>query len=676
MLVYPKRILLMNSKTLLLLVLMCITLGLWGCDDVPADAEGTVQLAGVVRDLGTGLVVQNATVFLNAGGVVDSVVTGTDGTFIFELNATALDDGGTLTVWKSGYEVKAVNVPDAGTTAFDIALRADLTNSALIVGTLRDSVTLYPLRNGQVILTLPGVVDQFITLTDGNFRLTADLVDRDSLPVTLTSVKDGYKTHSQRVTVYRGQTKNLGNVLMQVDAGSSVATVLGRVIDNTSRNPVNNATVTLSTPIFTDSVVTGGDGSFSFTINLQGLSSVAGNVRVAKSGYRTNNYNFSVNAGETYTQDITILRDTTTGVPRDSAGTGNAHSIALVSLSTREISVYGVGGTESSIIIWEVRDSLGFPIDIDHRDTVNFSLTGVPAGGVQGAYVSPASAMTNVSGRVATTINSGTISGVMQFTASLRRESDGVLIQSTPVVITVNAGLPDQAHFSIAAAEFNFPAWDWVGRTDQITVQAGDKYSNPARLNTAVYLNTTGGIIPASGFTNSNGQASVNLLSGNPDPVDPTFGPGFAWVRAFSVGENGQSVQDSILILFSGTASISGISPSSFVVNNASGRTSGPISFIVADQNGNPLSQGTRIQVTLQYTPPPLSQVNLSVTGDVDVTLGDTQAWGVGTTQFSFEVVDQSEFPLTAPMPVTATIKVTGRNGNPPLRSVSGTIGG
>jgi hypothetical protein len=666
----------MNSKFLVLLVALCFALGVWGCEDVPPDAAGTVKIAGVVRDLSTSAVIQNATVFINAGGTLDSVVTGTDGSFTFEVGVNALADGGTITVKKSGYEVKDVNVPNANATSFDISLKPDLSNSALIVGTLRDSTTLYPLRGGTVILTLPGVVDQFVTLNDGNFRLVADLVDRDSLPVTLTTVKDGYKTKSFGVTVHRGQTKDVGNVLMQVDGGSSVVTVLGRIIDNTSHNPVNNAMVTLATPIYTDSVATGGDGSFSFTVNLQGLSSVAGTVKAAKSGYRTNSYNFSANAGDTFTQDLTILRDTTTGVPIDSAGTGNAHSIALISLSSREISVYGVGGTESSVIIWEVRDSLGFPIDIDHRDTVMFSLSGVPTTGANPAYVSPSTAMTNVSGRVATTINSGTVSGVMQFVASLRRESDGQVISSTPVVITVNAGLPDQVHFSLAPVEYNFPGLDWLGRTDRITVQVGDKYSNPVKTNTAVYFNTTGGIINASGFTNPDGQASVDLHSGAPRPSDPTYGNGFAWTRAMTVGENGATVQDSILILFSGFAEISGVSPSTFAVNAASGHTSGPISFTVSDANGNPLSQGTHIQVTLQYTPPPNTTINLTVNGDIDVTLGDTQAKGIGTTQFSFSVVDQSAPALGSPIPVTATIKVTSRNGNPPVRSINGTIGG
>ena len=57
---------------------LCLALGVWGCEDVAPNAGGTVKISGVVRDLGTSELVQNATVFLNAGGVLDSVVTGTN----------------------------------------------------------------------------------------------------------------------------------------------------------------------------------------------------------------------------------------------------------------------------------------------------------------------------------------------------------------------------------------------------------------------------------------------------------------------------------------------------------------------------------------------------------------------------------------------------------------------
>jgi len=446
--------------------------------------------------------------------------------------------------------------------------------------------------------------------------------------------------------------------------------VVGHVYDAQSRQPILSATVLLNSPIVTDSIRTPADGAYSFTVDLQGLPSLAASLTASKTGYRSRSSNVFFASGVLATQDIFLDRDTTTGVTRDS-GTALAHSIALVNVATNQISVYGVGGTESSIITWEVRDSLGFPIDIDHRDTVAFSLIGTPVTG--GAYISPAFALTNASGRVATIINSGTVSGVLQVVASLHRESDNYTVTSTPVLITVNAGLPDLNHFSVGPALFNFPGLDWINRTDQIIVQVGDKYTNPVKKNTAVYFSTTGGIIDASGFTDVAGHATVNVYSGAPRPSDAILGPGFAYITATTLGENGATISKSFPILFSGISQISAPVPGSFAV--AAGGSSGDITFTVSDENGNPLAAGTTINVELQYVPPPNSQVNLTVTGNVNVILGDTQIRGAGTTDFRFRVVDQTVGGVPSRINATVVIKVTSPNGNPADRQLSGTIG-
>ena len=75
----------------------------------------------------------------------------------------------------------------------------------------------------------------------------------------------------------------------------------------------------------------------------------------------------------------------------------------------------------------------------------------------------------------------------------------------------------------------------------------------------------------------------------------------------------------------------------------------------------------------LQYTPPPNSQLNFSVTGDVGITLGDTQAKGPGTTQFTFQVVDQTG-ATHAQVPVTAVIHTEGPNGTPANVNVVGAV--
>jgi hypothetical protein len=668
----------MTSRLILVLVSICLIFGVWNCEDIPptgtpggAPTASTAHLTGFVHDVSTNSVLANASVSLTVSGVTNSVTTGTDGIFRFEIDLAANEVADAiLTIRKNGYVGRSLEFGVAKDTTVDVGLTVDLSTSATIVGVVRDSLTLYPLRNTSILVALPGVTDGATTPVDGSFLIYADLVDRDSLPVTFTAFHDGYKTKQLRLMLHKGKTTNLGGVLLSVDVASTIAQILGRVLDSQSSLPITNAKVTVITNLVVDSVLTSVAGDFSFAIDLQGLASISGLLKFEKPGYKPQAFNFTVPAGQAISQTFTMDRDTTTGV-RDSSATGSAHSIAFIGMSSSQISVYGVGGTEATILTWEVRDSLGFPIDFDHRDTVEFSINGAPVGG--GAYVSPSSSQTNASGRVSTTVNSGTVSGVIQFVATLRRNSDGAIISSTPVIITVNAGLPDQAHFTIGFDQFNFPGWDWVNHTDGVLVQVGDRYSNPVKVGTAVYFSTTGGLIDASGFTDASSHARVTLYSGNPRPVDPGAGIGFGRITASTIGENGVTVNSSGLILFSGISQISNLSPTSFAV--ARGGSSGDITFTVSDENGNPLSATTHISVTLQYTPPPNSQVNLVANGDVDVTLGDTQAKGAGSTQFSFRVVDQTIGGVTSQVPVTVVIKVTSPNGNPADRQISGTIG-
>ena len=89
--------------------------------------------------------------------------------------------------------------------------------------------------------------------------------------------------------------------------------------------------------------------------------------------------------------------------------------------------------------------------------------------------------------------------------------------------------MPDQAHFSLGPAKRNFPGLNLFGTTNVISVIVGDKYSNPVRVGSSVYFDTSHGIIEGSTITNSQGQGSVTLISANPLPPD-----GIAHIRAFT----------------------------------------------------------------------------------------------------------------------------------------------
>ena len=430
--------------------------------------------------------------------------------------------------------------------------------------------------------------------------------------------------------------------------------------------PIQNAQVRLaSTSVnMIDSTNLEGDYYFEFTLDTTQELSVT--LTVKKEGYKDiSPLSFSVRAGNTYPVPTFILElDTTTTIGGGGGGTppgsGMPQTIAFIGPQTIDLKVYGVGGTETAIIVYEVRDSLGFPISLSRRDTVDFALEGPPVLG--GAYVSPAWAITNASGRVATTVNSGTIAGVVQIVASLHRESDGKVVTSTPTRVVINAGLPDQQHFSIGPAQFNFAAYNWIGRTNNITVQVGDKYSNPVHQGTAVYFNTTGGIITAARYTDIKGQAVATLYSGNPLPDynAPGFGPGYAWVYAQTIGENGIVVKDSVIILFSGLANIT-VNPTAINVARGGSQT---FAVNISDQNGNPLAPGTRITTTIEFSPPEGTNWAAKVGGLPDDPLGDYLFRGPGRTDFVLTVVDATPGGTPDVMPVVVKIAVSGANGN------------
>ncbi len=354
------------------------------------------------------------------------------------------------------------------------------------------------------------------------------------------------------------------------------------------------------------------------------------------------------------------------GIVTGGGGTGPANTIAFVGLSSNTLSISGVGGVETALLTWEVRDSLGVGVDTTHKATVTFSIVG-PGGG---EYVSPASIVSGAFGRVQTTVNSGTKAGAIQVVAQTIVGSK--IIRATPVLINIFGGLPDQAHFTIGSVKLNFPGFDINNLTNDIIVNVGDKFSNPVKLGTAVYFNTTGGIITTSAFTDDKGIARATLISANPKPVDAILGPGFARVNSTTVGEGGVNVTAQTVVLFSGVPSISNLSATSFTVPR--GGSSPAITFTVADENGNPLSAGTSINVSLQFTPPPNTTINLSLTGDISVSLGDTQVRGTGTTQFSFRVVDQTAGGAPSGIPLTVVISVTSPNGNAPKVSLNGSV--
>jgi len=447
-----------------------------------------------------------------------------------------------------------------------------------------------------------------------------------------------------------------------VPTGPSPTTVVinGLVTDVTNSQPISAAAVQLTTPTQSKLTTTATDGSYSFTLNL-GDSVQSATVSVTKSGFRTGSKVLpSISSGQSFTADVQLQRDTTTTVTPISPTGGYANTIAYVGPSKVGLSVYGVGGLESAIVTFEARDSLGFPITINRSDTITYSITGTPIAG--GAYITPTSAMTNASGRAATVVQSGTVSGTIQLTASLRRDLDGVTVRSTPVKIIVYGGLPDQAHFALGANPFNVAGYYKIGETSVITALVGDKYGNPVAPGTAVYFgNPQEGVITAAdGYTVPNGFATATLYTGaNHTPN------GLGLIYAQTIGENGVTVKDSTMVLFSGVAAIDSVrtlSGGALVVDDLTQET---VIFRVYDDHYNPLARGTTVTTEIKGASAIAADASPAVILD-DVI---SQYW----TYYRIVVSKNKEAIPTVTGPFVMTITVSGPNGSP-TATISGTV--
>ena len=189
----------------------------------------------------------------------------------------------------------------------------------------------------------------------------------------------------------------------------------------------------------------------------------------------------------------------------------DAGSIEFVSATPEQIAIKGaggLGGSESSVVIFRVKDVNGNPIN---GRLVNFSLNST----VGGITLNPASATTNAQGLAQTIVNSGTVATSIRVTAEIDQTLPPIVSQSTNLV--VSTGIPDQDSFTISAETLNPEAWDIDGTTVNITARLADAFNNPVPDGTAVSFTTEGGSIGSS-CTTVNGACSVIWTSQFPRP--------------------------------------------------------------------------------------------------------------------------------------------------------------
>ncbi|NNE34420.1 MAG: hypothetical protein HKN13_04250 [Rhodothermales bacterium] len=432
------------------------------------------------------------------------------------------------------------------------------------------------------------------------------------------------------------------------DDTSGVVNLTGLVVDDEDAG-VANAFVRVQPGNLL--VETDESGLYSVEVSVDSTMTIS--VAATKDGYRNATINVLGVAGRTITVPTLRIIPSIDLIEES----GEASNVIFSSQSATQIGVTESGSEEIAAIVFQATDSTGLPLSISKAIDITFRMGEAPGGG---EFIFPTTVRTDNNGEARVNLSAGTRAGVVQIVAEAT--VGGRTIRSLPVAITIHGGLPEQEHFTLGPAAFNFPGLTRFGVTNSVAVILGDKYGNPVRPGTAVYFTTDYGVIQGSALTNDNGQGSVTLFSAVPLPPD-----GLGIVTATTADENEQPVTGKTPIVFSGVpvieVTLSGSSESPFYRN---------YDYRVTDPLGNPLSPGTSISVVAGGT-------KVKAVGSTTVGLGDTIisypsdrdpvasdiVTGPGFTDFSFSVVEDTDSDSNEPPSVqNITIKVGGPNGS------------
>lgn len=382
------------------------------------------------------------------------------------------------------------------------------------------------------------------------------------------------------------------------------------------------------------------DGRYQLAVEIDSTINVT--VTASKEGYGQVSRQVLAVAGRTVEVPNHRLQRATDAGPVS----GRASNILLLSQSSQSIGVRESGSEEVAQIVFQIADSLGRPVTLANAIDVNFSFGANPAGG---AFIHPETARTDNQGRVTVNLSSGTAAGVVQIAAETNVE--GRTLRSLPVSVAIHGGLPNARHFTIGPERFNFPGRRANGLTNPISVIVGDKHGNPVKQGTAVYFTTSHGVVEGSALTNAQGRGSVNLISANPLPPN-----GVAIVTATTADENRETVTGTTPVLFSGPTVLT-VSPGYADINET-------YTVTLTDDLGNPLAQGTSLNVRVEGT-------RVKAVGSTSASLGDTvfdadfnPQTGEGVTEFTFRAVsDLNREEDGEPVVEAITIGTSGPNG-------------
>lgn len=193
-------------------------------------------------------------------------------------------------------------------------------------------------------------------------------------------------------------------------------------------------------------------------------------------------------------------------------------SIVFISAEPTVIQIQGSGGTTSSKVTFEVRDTAGQPVE---GIQVTFELYG-PEGG---EYLSPITSSTNSEGKAITYLNSGRIAGPARIVACTTDTTTGKLICASSTPISIGGGKPSHKHLSLARRLPNVSGFVWYGIKNEITAFVADRFGNIIESPIVVSFFTEGGGIETAQVVAEMGQATTILQTQGPSPRDVNTKP-------------------------------------------------------------------------------------------------------------------------------------------------------
>ena len=272
---------------------------------------GTVS--GTVTDSMAATPIVGAKVYLRGGAggggggaIVDSAVTGTDGSYTLSNTPTRVA-AYTLNVSAATYTARTVNVTVANATPVTANIKLLKIVYGSITGTITDSSTATPIASAKIYLRSGAgggggaIIDSATTGSDGTYSLT-NIATRAGA-YTLAASATGYVSKNTAVTVADATPVTADVKLVAIVMGS----ISGAVTDSVAATPIAGAKVYLRSGFgggaTLDSAVSASDGSYTivnvssgatYTLSASATGYVSKNVTVAITGTAAVTENFKL----------------------------------------------------------------------------------------------------------------------------------------------------------------------------------------------------------------------------------------------------------------------------------------------------------------------------------------------------------------------------------------------